>query len=143
MCSLRPSSRHARSRTGALHDARLSVLGVCGLLETSRSVKVPKPETWRNPDYVRWVGSLPCVACRSVSQVQTTPTQAAHMRTKRNHGDKTCLPLCVTHHAQQHGIGIQSFLRMYKLRLSLLCPEYKALYDLQKAGVPNWEAMLP
>lgn len=100
----------------------------------------PKPETWRDPDYVAWVREQPCIACHQVGNRQLGPSQCAHMRTRRNHGDRWILPLCLWHHTEQHQIGIQSFLKKYNLRLGLLCKEYRALYEVQhllrEAGFP-------
>ena len=63
----------------------------------------------RDEKHRRFIASLPCVLCSGMN------VQAAHIRIGNNagmalkSGDDCCLPLCITHHKQQHECGEVSF----------------------------------
>jgi hypothetical protein len=78
-----------------------------------------QPRT-HDPGHLAFVRALPCVVCGN-----NIETEAAHIRfgdisaAKRFVGkgekpdDKWTLPLCGTHHAEQHKIGEDEFWRKY------------------------------
>lgn len=51
-------------------------------------------------------------------------TEACHVRTRRNNGDRANLvPLCSSHHKEQHQKGIKTFERMYDLDLRAIAAD--------------------
>lgn len=79
-------------------------------------IPVPKPETLHDPSYLGWVRRCPCCACLK-SGIKVWGCDAAHVRTKRNHGDELVVALCRGHHTEQHTIGVKSFGRKYQVNL--------------------------
>lgn len=69
------------------------------------------PKRRLNPEHLRRVRALPCIACEMAGIQQTTPTEAHHIkrdesgqfyRSQKAHDDET-IPLCHTHH--WNGVG--------------------------------------
>jgi hypothetical protein len=58
------------------------------------------------------------------------PIVVAHVRSAANSGiglkpsDASAIPLCVTHHTQQHSIGQTAFERLYKIDLTELAEKF-------------------
>jgi hypothetical protein len=76
------------------------------------------------PAYRAWIRGWPCVACPS------RETQAAHLPRVKQHGDaQNLVPLCGTHHMEQHNMGVQSFAERYGLDLESLANWYWEQYE--------------
>ena len=84
----------------------------------------PKPKTWRNPEYLEFLRRCPCPICLAEGK-KVYGCDAAHLRTKRVHGDKWAIPLCRKHHALQHQIGITTFVKRFKVRVATWCRGYR------------------
>ena len=80
----------------------------------------PKPEIWRDPEYVKWIATLSCTVCGKPG-----PSDPAHLRTKRVHGDDYLVPLCHPHHVEQHQSGIQSFCAKYDIGIETRPESYR------------------
>ena len=81
----------------------------------------------RNPEHLAWIRTLPCVVRGCLGK-----SQAAHVRMEGTGGgvglkpgDEWTVPLCVSHHAEQHQIGHAAFDRIHNLDLRGLA-EYLA-----------------
>lgn len=86
---------------------------------------LPKPQTHREPEYLKWLGKQPCALYRLSPRVCSQyRTEAAHVG-KTGKGmaqkcdDREALPLCQHHHAQQHQKGIRTFEATYQIDLIL------------------------
>lgn len=75
-----------------------------------------KKRMGRNPAYLAWIRTLPCVCCeqllRSLRSEQCGPTEAAHVGERglsQKSSDLETIPLCRWHHTQSpeahHRIG--------------------------------------
>ena len=74
----------------------------------------PKPVTERDPELVKWVRGQECLVPHC-----GLPGESCHVRT-RNHGDRAnVVPLCRTHHQEQHTRGVRTFERRYGLDLTI------------------------
>ena len=92
---------------------------------------VSKPIVVIDPPRREWIRTQPCAICPSGQQ--STPTECAHVHTKRNAGDDhNLLPVCKQHHAEQHRIGIQSFATQYGVDLEALAAHYWAQYEKEQ-----------
>ena len=70
------------------------------------------PKRRLNPDHLRAVRELPCIACEHTGEQQVSPTEAHHIRRgadgqfygkgQKAHDDET-IPLCYYHH--WNGVG--------------------------------------
>jgi hypothetical protein len=64
-----------------------------------------EPKRLRNPVHLRFIGSLPCLACGR------TPSHAHHLQFAQSRAmgskvsDEWTIPLCVTHHRALHDVG--------------------------------------
>lgn len=96
-----------RSVTGK----RFDISGV--VLYHPRTMK-PQPKTVpvRDPHYLAWIRTLPCIRCDRPSGF---PTEAHHQPAVGHSSvgskcdDTRAIPLCTVHHAQLHRIGRRSF----------------------------------
>jgi hypothetical protein len=77
---------------------------------TWRSVKGLAP--LRDPAYLAWIRTLPCVVCLAGEISQHSPTEAAHVGERglrQKCSDRHTVPLCGEHHREgpyaQHRIG--------------------------------------
>ena len=65
-----------------------------------------KPKREENPDYLRAIRALPCLACKMDGTEQTSKTEAHHPRNEPGMGQKApddqAIPLCSRHHNEQH-----------------------------------------
>jgi hypothetical protein len=71
-----------------------------------------KKRTGKDPEYLKWIRSLPCVCCQSWEDVcqnpgphwqGAAPTEAAHVGERglsQRAPDRTAIPLCVAHHRE-------------------------------------------
>lgn len=73
----------------------------------------------RNPDHLRWIRSLPCLACAYSGKLNQRNIEAAHTSGSRGMGQKRSdletVPLCRTHHDAQHAMGWPKFIAKYGL----------------------------
>lgn len=88
----------------------------------------PKTRRWakhRDPDYEKWIESLPCLIC------QRNPVDPAHIKKRSTGGDdrSNLLPLCRTHHDEQED-HTEEFEARYSIELRyvaiLLTAQYEA-----------------
>lgn len=57
-------------------------------------------------------------------------TEACHVRTRRNNGDVANLvPLCSSHHKEQHRVGIKTFQARHSIDLKTIAAELWADYE--------------
>lgn len=66
-----------------------------------------KPKRQENPEHLRLIRAMPCIACEIAGIQQTTPTESHHLRTRpdgTDYGtgvkapDEETIPLCAHHH---------------------------------------------
>ena len=81
-----------------------------------KSLSVKRFRHRRNPAYVAFVRTMPCLVCWRM------PTEAAHVKSRGAGGNDVgnVVPLCHEHHVEQHTIGIRSFEQRYNLELALV-----------------------
>ena len=60
----------------------------------------PKPHTPRDPKYLAWIRTLPCIQCGATHYVQAHHAESGGMGIKAS--DHTALPLCYLHHKEWH-----------------------------------------
>ena len=89
---------------------------------------VPKPDpALILEDFREFVRARPCAICLQSGRMRYG-CEAAHVRTRRNNGDRANLyPACAGldgHHAEQHRMGVTSFSNKYKVDLRVLADGY-------------------
>jgi|SRR3990172_4190994 len=95
------------------------------------SKPVPRPVVLIDPPRREWTRQQPCLCCEPGKQ--STPTESAHVHTKRNAGDDhNLIPLCGEHHKQQHAIGVVSFASMHGKDLEAEASRYWDAYDKEQ-----------
>ena len=89
----------------------------------------PKPPArHREPEYLAYVATQPCVACRSIG-IRPRPADPHHVQTKgAGGGDDQVAPLCREHHAMCHRIGRASFAAAWKLDLDAEAARVRAAW---------------
>ena len=94
---------------------------------------MPKSTTLIDPPRRKWIAAQPCIICELGQQ--STPTECAHVHTRRNAGDDhNLIPLCRDCHAEQHRIGVHSFEAKHMVSLEALAHEYWTKYDAEAFG---------
>src|ERR1051325_10933345 len=89
---------------------------------------VPKSIVVIDPPHREWTRRQACIICEPGKQ--STPTECAHVKNKRNHGDENNLiPLCQSCHREQHRIGIKTFAARHKKDLGHLARSYRKWAD--------------
>lgn len=80
---------------------------------------VPKPQRVRDPDYLDWIRTRPCLLFLLPGGGCTWgDSDPAHVKSRgAGGGDDTVVPLCRKHHREQHQLGVKSFERKYGLDL--------------------------
>ena len=88
---------------------------------------VPKPSVVRDAAFRSWIRQMPCLLadrepceCGKYIHVgsRRMVTEACHVRTRRNNGDmENLVPLCASHHKEQHRVGIKTFQARHHLDL--------------------------
>lgn len=74
-------------------------------------------------DKAEWIRTLPCLVCGNL------PSQAAHVKSRGAGGlSEDLVPLCHTHHAEQHAIGMGSFMVKIGMDLSMQANRLEALW---------------
>jgi hypothetical protein len=73
----------------------------------------------RHPAFLAWLRTYPCVLCGNSAE-------PAHVKSRGAGGDDigNTVPLCRTHHREQHDTGIQSFARKYGIDLAQVAAGY-------------------
>ena len=77
---------------------------------------MPKP--LRDPEFLKFIRSLPCCVC-----FRTRTVEAAHVGRRgmgQKSSDRETIPLCSLHHREQHRIGLRQFSRDYELDIPAL-----------------------
>ncbi|HEY3428622.1 MAG TPA: putative HNHc nuclease [Acidimicrobiia bacterium] len=97
----------------------------------------------RDDEFREWIRQRPCLLadrepCECGKYVHVGSrrmvTEACHVRTKRLAGDKAnIVPLCHSHHREQHNIGIKSFPRKYGLDLKAIAADLWDRYQEERA----------
>ena len=71
----------------------------------------------RNPAYLRWIRSLPCVVCRTTRAVEAAHTGPHGLSQKSS--DLSAIPLCGRHHRtgdhSYHRLGARKFAEVHEL----------------------------
>jgi len=71
----------------------------------------------RNPGYLRWIRSLPCVVCRTTYAVEAAHTGPHGLGQKSS--DLSAIPLCGRHHRtgddSYHRLGPRRFAEVHQL----------------------------
>ena len=71
----------------------------------------------RNPDYRRWIRSLPCCVCRTTRGVEGGHTRPRGLSQKSS--DLSVIPLCARHHRtgndSYHKLGPRKFAEVHRL----------------------------
>lgn len=102
---------------------------------------VPKEGLIRDDGFRDYIRGLPCLLadrepceCGKYIYVgsRRMVTEACHVRTKRLAGDKAnIVPLCTSHHQEQHRVGIKTFQVRHSLDLKA---EASRLWDAYTEG---------
>jgi hypothetical protein len=73
----------------------------------------------RNPPYLRWIRSLPCLVCRTTCAVEAAHTEPHGLSQKSS--DLSAIPLCARHHRtgddSYHKLGPRKFAAVHQLNL--------------------------
>lgn len=86
----------------------------------------PRFKRGRDPEYLAWIRTLPCVICGNFAE-------ADHVRTRGAGGtDRQAVPLCHTHHMERHTIGIKTFQAKYGVDLMEHAHWYSEYYDTKR-----------
>lgn len=70
-----------------------------------------KPKTFRSKAYRSYVAEHGCEVCGRPAEAAHTGTGGKGIKAS----DATCIPLCRTHHSEQHAIGKRTFEQRYSL----------------------------
>jgi len=69
----------------------------------------PKQTAVRDPEYLKWIRTLPCSACGAFSTVAHHHPAAGHSSVGLKCDDTRAIPLCPTCHHRVHSVGKASF----------------------------------
>lgn len=69
----------------------------------------PKQTVVRDPDYLKWIRTLPCSACGTSSAVAHHHPAAGHSSVGLKCDDTRAIPLCPICHHRVHSVGKASF----------------------------------
>ena len=96
-------------------------------------IKARVPPEHGNPTYRSFIRDFPC-------HIPLCPerSECAHIKSRGAGGkdERNIVPLCRSHHREQHTIGIQSFAAKYGLDLPLIATAYFRLYEHATGGTP-------
>jgi hypothetical protein len=80
---------------------------------------VARKKPVRNPAYLRWIRSLPCIVCRSRWQIEAAHTGPHGLGQKSS--DLSAIPLCARHHRtgndSYHDLGPSKFAQVHQLNI--------------------------
>ena len=73
----------------------------------------------RNPEYLRWIRTLPCAVCRAIRGVEAAHTGPHGLGQKSS--DLSAIPLCARHHRtgldSYHKLGPRKFAEVHQLNI--------------------------
>lgn len=70
----------------------------------------PKVERVHDPEYLKYLRSLPCAVCTALGEKQTSRSEAHHVKSRGAFGgDDTAVSCCTRHHKAWHLMGRRSF----------------------------------
>jgi hypothetical protein len=79
----------------------------------------------RDPEYLRWIRSLPCLVCGSTRYIEAAHTGPHGLGQKSP--DSSAVPLCTRHHRtgndSYHKLGPRQFCHVHNLELSAIVKE--------------------
>jgi hypothetical protein len=82
----------------------------------------------RNPGYLRWIRSLPCVVCRTTRAVEAAHTGPHGLGQKSS--DLSAIPLCGRHHRtgddSYHRLGPRKFAEVHQLNIRAIVARLSA-----------------
>lgn len=97
--------------------------------------KISGRQPLRDPKYLAWIRTLPCIVCSLVEFWQESPTEAAHVGVRglrQKSSDRATLPLCGYHHRiglfSHHRAG-KNFWTIWKLDKEKLIAELRERYE--------------
>ena len=110
-------------------------------LARRKRAKAKGTQPARDPKYLAWIRTLPCVCCKLITfrnfTPQKWPNEAAHVGDRglrQKCSDYETLPLCVWHHRESllsHHVLGKKFWAQWKLDKEKLVLAYKASYEEQ------------
>ena len=89
---------------------------------------IPKQPRFRSTAHLKWIRSHRC----AVEECFEKPIEAAHVRSSRDGGtgfkpgDQWTVPLCHTHHHEQHALGEPAFERIYQIDMKAVAKKLAA-----------------
>ena len=88
-------------------------------------------EDGRDPTYLEWVRTFPCVICLKHGLTQTSKTQACHVKSRGAGGvDRgNCYPGCGAHHDEQGSKGFRHMERKYGMNLANVALQLGLRYE--------------
>ena len=82
----------------------------------------------RNPQYLQWIRSLPCVVCRTTRAVEAAHTGPHGLGQKSS--DLSAIPLCGRHHRtgddSYHKLGPRKFAEVHQLNIRAIVARLSA-----------------
>jgi hypothetical protein len=82
----------------------------------------------RNPEYLRWIRTLPCSVCRTSRAVEAAHTGPHGLSQKSS--DLSAIPLCATHHRtgdySYHKLGPRRFAEVHQLNVPAIVARLSA-----------------
>ena len=99
----------------------------------------------RNPEYVAWIRQQICAIPATSTWIPDWSMRAAihvcHVKSRAAGGADIAnvVPMCATHHDEQHRIGILSFQRKYGVDLKRIATDLWASWEREQ-GVTLWSA---
>lgn len=103
-------------------------------LKTKRS-KARRVAVTRDPEYLKWLRDQNCCVVDNMLTRHGWPSDAAHttVNGRSSKGDDTqCIPLCRSHHIEQHRIGWKDFEKKYEIDRSDEAGRYRFSYNMRK-----------
>jgi len=93
-------------------------------------VAAPKPILDRDPQYLEFVRSFPCIVCRAKNDIHAHHTETGGMGVKGS--DLSSVPLCHEHHTggdvSIHKLGVEEFEKLHGISLKLVQVELLRAY---------------
>ncbi len=80
----------------------------------------------RDPKYLAWIRTLPCLVCGSSWKTEAAHTRSHGMAQKSS--DRSCIPLCARHHRtgndSYHKLGARAFEEKHMLNLRRIVDDF-------------------
>ena len=97
---------------------------------------IPKPVIVIDPPRREWIKSLPCTICALTGAAkQASPTECAHVVTRRHGDHENLVPLCAEHHRTGQTAwhkGRQTFQMTFGVVLADVARRLHAQYDKEQ-----------